>query len=98
MGTHPFSIENFQGTPTIFKILASITFILIELIPQHLLIIGTMLILAFILIEWRSTKWPRYRRATLGTAIFLFNALVLVAITMMVISTLLAIEHHAHGH
>lgn len=55
------------------------------------------LILALVLLEWRSGKWPRYRRATLGVAVFFLNSAVLILIGLMVVLALLAVPalHHA---
>jgi len=50
-------------------------------------------------LEWCSSQWPRYRRATIGIGAFLLNATVLISITTMVISALIAapaLLHHAH--
>ena len=49
--------------------------------------LGSILVLAGL--EWRSTAWPRYRRATIGIGTFLINAGVLIAIFLMVVSALL---------
>ena len=48
---------------------------------------GVIAVLA--LLEWRSTKWPRYRRATVGLGAFLFNSMALLSIFALVIVTLL---------
>ncbi len=55
-------------------------------------------ILAILLLEWRSDKWPRYRRTAFGIGAFLLNSVVLIAITTMVILSLVAgplLAHHA---
>ena len=59
-------------------------------VSQHAtwIIIGTVLLFAGL--EWRSTAWPRYRRATIGVGTFLINSVVLIAIFLMVVSALLA--------
>lgn len=65
---------------------------------QHNVAIVAAIVLPLILLEWRSAKWPRYRRATVGVGVFLLNAAVLVGITLMVIAALLAapaLLHHA---
>lgn len=58
-------------------------------LTQHAtwIVVGTVLVLAGL--EWRATAWPRYRRATIGVGTFLINALVLIAIFLMVVSALL---------
>jgi hypothetical protein len=59
-------------------------------LSQHAtwIILGAVLVLAGL--EWRFTAWPRYRRATVGIGTFLLNAVVLVAIFLMVVSALMA--------
>jgi len=58
-------------------------------VTQHAtwIIIGTVLLFAGL--EWRSTAWPRYRRAAVGIGTFLLNAVVLIAIFLMVVSALI---------
>jgi hypothetical protein len=63
---------------------------------SHATVIFVGLLLLFVFLEWRSTAWPKYRRATLGTGVFLINALVLLLITMMVFSALIAAPAMAH--
>jgi len=63
---------------------------------SHSSVILAGLVLFFIFLEWRSSAWPKYRRATLGTGVFLINALVLLLITMMVFSALIAAPAMAH--
>ena len=59
-------------------------------LTQHAtwIVVGAMLVLAGL--EWRFTAWPRYRRATVGVGTFVLNAIVLIAIFLMVVSALLA--------
>lgn len=52
------------------------------------IVLGVVLLLAGL--EWRSTAWPRYRRATVGIGTFLLNSVVLIAIFLMVVSALIA--------
>ncbi len=69
-----------------------------HLFKDHGLVISVALIFTLILLEWRSTKWPRYRRATLGFLVFLLNLLVLLSIFMMFITAMVtapALLHHA---
>jgi hypothetical protein len=43
------------------------------------------IILALSLLEWRSLRWPRYRRATIGLGTFLLNSIILISIFTMVV-------------
>ncbi len=69
-----------------------------HLFKDHGLIIFAALIFILIFLEWRSTKWSRYRRATLGFLVFLLNLVVLLSIFMMFITAMVAapaLLHHA---
>ncbi len=76
--------------------LPAIIRIMIGLAENGVLIAGAI-ILMLILLEWRSSKWPRYRRAAVGIGAFLLNSVVLISIFMMVVTALLvapALLHH----
>jgi hypothetical protein len=63
---------------------------------SHFVLISAALLTSLILLEWRSNKWPRYRRVTLGTGVFIINAFILLLITLMVFSALVAAPAMAH--
>jgi hypothetical protein len=63
---------------------------------SHFALISAALLTSLILLEWRSNKWPRYRRVTLGTGVFIINAFILLLITLMVFSALVAAPAMAH--
>jgi multisubunit Na+/H+ antiporter MnhB subunit len=48
------------------------------------------IILMLILLEWRSGKWPRYRRAAVGIVALLLNSVVLISIFLMVVTATVA--------
>lgn len=52
-----------------------------------LLCLGVVALLA--ILEWRKGVWPRYRRASVGTLVFLLNAAVLVLIFAMLCSAIM---------
>lgn len=64
---------------------------------SHYVLIAAGLLVALVFVEWRAHKWARYRRATLGVSVFLINTFILVVITMMVFSALLAAPAMANG-
>jgi hypothetical protein len=66
------------------------------LATSHPMLVLVAIVSPFFLLEWRSNGWPKYRRVTLGTGVFLINALILLVITMMVFSALLAAPAMAH--
>jgi hypothetical protein len=76
--------------PAVVRIMIGLT--------QHGVFISGGIILLLVLLEWRSSTWPRYRRAAIGIGTFLLNAVVLSSIFMMVVAALLAapaLLHHA---
>jgi hypothetical protein len=66
-------------------------------LTAHPMLILAAIVSPFFLLEWRSSGWPKYRRVTLGTGVFLINALILILITLMVFSALLAAPAMAHA-
>ncbi len=50
----------------------------------------TILVLMFGFLEWRGGAWFRYRRLSLGIGVWLFNAAVLLLLTAMLLSALMA--------
>lgn len=69
----------------------------LELLTPYCLYIGLLVLIVLSFLEWRSALWPRYRRAVLGTGIYLLNAAVLVTIALMVITALLAVMNTHPG-
>lgn len=63
---------------------------------SHPVLVLVAIVSPFLFLEWRSTGWPKYRRLTLGTGVFLINALILLLITMMVFSALVSAPAMAH--
>lgn len=60
-------------------------------LTEHGVLISASIILALVLLEWRFSRWPRYRRAAVGTGTFLLNAAILVSIfTLVVVAILVA--------
>jgi len=75
--------------PLIVWISVAISQVMI-LLTAHGTAISGAAVVAFALLEWRSRRWPRYRRAVLGVGIFLFNLAVLLSITLMVLNLIVA--------
>jgi hypothetical protein len=62
---------------------------------------GYVLVLAisiFGLLEWYSPHWPRFRRSTISTGAFVFNAIVLVSIFIIMTALVIAAPAMAHPH
>ena len=51
-----------------------------------LICFGGVALLGFL--EWRKGVWPRYRRASVGTLVFVLNAMVLILIFAMLCSAI----------
>ena len=74
-----------------FEVSAAITSVQVAyFLAQHFVLIAAMVVAVVGLLEWRSDGWPRYRRASVGVAVFLANAAVLVFITAMFMTALMA--------
>jgi len=63
---------------------------IMSLFKDYGMVIAGAIILMLILLEWRSSKWPRYRRAAVGTGALLLNSVVLISIFMMVVTATFA--------
>ena len=63
---------------------------IMSLFQAYGILIAGAIILMLILLEWRSRKWPRYRRAAVGTGALLLNSVVLISIFMMVVTATVA--------
>ena len=63
-------------------------------LQNHFLWVFTSLMLVLALLEWRSSKWPRYRRAVAGVGVIFINSIILVLVTAMLITILIAIGNH----
>jgi hypothetical protein len=86
------SFFTFKDAPAIFQALAFVGQGMLFLTQHALLLIGTLLLI-FALLEWRSRQWPRYRRATVGVGTFVVNLFVLVSITLLVVTAIVAGAH-----
>ncbi len=60
---------------------------------NHPLLVAAALIAPFALLEWRWSRWPQFRRVSLGGTVFLLNAAVLVLLTTAMVFALLAAPH-----
>ncbi len=84
--------------PSSFWNLAESNFKTTSFFRDNWLFVGGAMVLILILLEWRSTKWPRYRRATVGVGTFALNSVVLISIFMMILTAVMAapaLLHHA---
>jgi hypothetical protein len=65
-------------------------------VSEHFLLIAIAVIGLLILLEWRSAKWPRYRRVTVGTGAFVVNSLVLFSIFLLLLALMVMAPGMAH--
>src|SRR5262245_2486708 len=62
-----------------------------DLFMRHGLVMTVGMLAALLLMEWRSGAWwPHYRRASVGTVVFLLNSAVLILIAAMLCSAMVA--------
>lgn len=57
---------------------------------DHFVLLTAAAILPFVLLERRWSRWPQFRRVSVGSAVFVLNASIMALITLMVIFALLA--------
>jgi len=55
-----------------------------ELITDHWIYLAVCVVFALGFLEWRTSKWPRYRRATIGLTTFILNCLLLVSLFLII--------------
>jgi len=72
--------------PSFFRVVMA----LMGLFREHGLVTLCTGAALFTFLEWRSRKWPRYRRASIGVGVFVLNAVVLILITAMFTLALMA--------
>jgi len=66
-------------------------------LSQYSLLLAAVVGLALGLLEWRSEKWPRYRRAVVGVGVFAVNSAAILLITGMVLLALISASHLLAG-
>ncbi len=82
-----------RAFPSFFTLTLELT----DFVRIHLLAISAAIALILGCLEWRSSKWPRYRRVAIGIGIFILNLAVLITIGITVlIATVVANDflHH----
>lgn len=67
-----------------------VNFGLMDLFKDHLFWIICTVVPLLGLLEWRSSRWPRFRGAVFGTGVFLLNLAVLLSFFIMFIAATLA--------
>jgi len=77
-----------SNTPVPKPILTALN--LSELFKNNLLHVCVPLVLALVLLEWRSRWWGRRRRLVFGVGAFLLNSIVLIIITAMLVLAVVA--------
>jgi hypothetical protein len=65
---------------------------LAQLMTHYMGFVAGVVVVAIVLLEWRFKKWARYRRSFFGVGTFLLNSAVLIAITTMVVLSLVAVS------
>lgn len=60
---------------------------------RYLLVASAGLVAMLILLEWRSRRWPRYRRMIFGMLAFFLNFMVLALISIAGVFAVIAGAH-----
>ena len=55
-----------------------------ELITDHGIYLASALVLVLVLLEWRVSNWPRYRRAAIGLTTFIINCSLLISLFLII--------------
>jgi len=63
---------------------------------QHGVLVCGSLVAALVLLEWRSERWPRYRRAAFGIGVFALNSAILILISFLVAYAVIAAAQIAY--
>jgi hypothetical protein len=63
---------------------------------SHIIPASVMVFAALIWLEWRSHRWPRYRRVVFGITAFSVNLVALIFITTMMVFAVLAAANLLH--
>jgi hypothetical protein len=83
-----------RAFPSFFTLALDLT----DFVRLNLLKISAAILVILGCLEWRSAKWPRYRRAAIGMGIFILNSAVLITIGMAVlIATVVASDFLQHA-
>jgi hypothetical protein len=80
--------SGFMG-PGTFWTLTHTNILTVDFFRHYGFVLTLGLIAGLVLLEWRSTRWPRYRRAAIGIGTFLLNLLVLLSIFMMILTAVM---------
>jgi hypothetical protein len=59
-------------------------------VTQHLVVMVVAVTAVIALLEWRSRRWPKYRRVSVSVVAFVTNTAVMVFITAMLMTALMA--------
>lgn len=68
-----------------------------DFVRNNLIVLSVALIVALMLLEWRSDWWRRHRRQVFGVAVYGLNILVLVLITTLAVLAVAAGAHLLPG-
>ncbi len=65
---------------------------------RHNFILGAVMILtALIWLEWRSRRWPRYRRPICSVTAFSLNLIALIMVTIMMVFAVIVAANLLHA-
>jgi hypothetical protein len=88
---YTYNDENIAGFAKFLRFDSNVMYLL----KDNIFWLAAFGILVLGLLEWRSGKWPRYRRAVMGAGVFLVNFVVLFSFAVMFLAATLAATQFA---
>lgn len=83
-------VRNNQKAPADLARLLRLDLDIMNLLKDNLWMSALACVLALGLLEWRSKRWPRYRRAVIGSGVFLVNFAVLFNLALLFLAATFA--------
>ena len=67
-----------------------------DLVKNNFILGSLALLAALVMLEWRSRRWPRYRRMIFGVTAYLLNLIALVLMATMLVFAVIAAANSLH--
>jgi hypothetical protein len=80
---HAIWIKSAGNSPALLDQLLRLDLAIMYLIKDRFLYIATAILLSLALLEWRSHLWPCYRRAVIGSGVFILNLAIVFSFAVM---------------
>jgi hypothetical protein len=80
---HAIWIKSAGNSPASLDQLLRLDLAIMSLIKDHIFYIAAAVLISLALLEWRSRLWPRYRRAVIGSGVFILNLAIVFSFAVM---------------